>query len=532
MDQRSHRSLRFRFLAALGGVLFLALISLIVLSKWVIFPALHKEERTLVTKELSQIERGLQLNQENLLVQTRDWAIWDDTYEFIQGNYPGYTDTNFSQQMFEEMPFQLMAFFNADGGVHFLAGINPTTGRYTTCYTAERECQWMKGIIRTMQSSIKQDPQQGKSDLYAGPTPTIVASNPILRTDASGPPQGWLFQVRAMDADWLAKMEDYTGLPISVSVVSDYQENSIDISITGNTILAQRYLPTFTSNEQLALSTQLSRTSYLASLETFRYVLLWTACLMLLVICLVLVLLERMILMPLRQLTRFTQQFRVTDEESNNLLQRGDEIGILARTFQDQFKRQQCLNAELVQLSTHDALTGLPNRRLFDQRLQEVLASTQLTKQPLSVMMIDVDHFKLFNDHYGHPEGDACLQQIAQAMHNIASVHGFFIARSGGEEFSAMLPATSSSQAMEKSQALIHAIDQLQYPHRVSPVAPHVTISIGVSQLDADAMMSSRELMMAADQALYAAKAAGRHCVKMYSPSLANATFTSHTMPL
>ncbi|WP_386083637.1 diguanylate cyclase domain-containing protein [Vreelandella sp. F11] len=528
MVQHYSRSLRFRFLAALGGVLLIALMSLVVLSRWVIFPALHKEERAVVTQELRKIERALQISQQNLLAQARDWAIWDDTYEFVQGNYPGYTDTNFSQQMFEEMGYQLMAFFNAEGGVHFLAGINPATGQYHTCYSTERDCRWMSGLIRTMQASIKEDPKQGKSELYAGSPPLIVASNPIFRTDESGPSQGWLFKVRPMDNAWLALIEDYTGLETTLSVVNSSESKDIAITISGNTIFAQRYLSTYPLNEQLALGTQLNRTSYLASLETFRYVLLWTACLMLLVIVLVLLLLERIILKPLKILTRFTQQASDDLEGAHSLLLRGDEIGILARAFQKQFKRQQQLNADLIELSTHDPLTGLPNRRLFDQRLQELVNIAIASGQPLTVMMIDIDHFKLFNDHYGHPEGDVCLQRVAQAMHNVASTHGFFIARTGGEEFSAMLPATSATQAVEKSQALSHAIDQLQQPHQVSPVASYVTVSIGISQLNIEGAMTPSVLMTTADQALYAAKAAGRHCAKVYTPSLANTAFSSH----
>lgn len=531
MVQRYSRSLRFRFLAALGGVLLLALISLVVLSKWVIFPALHKEERSVVTQELKKIERTLKISQQNLLAQARDWAIWDDTYEFVQGRYPGYIDTNFSQQMFEEMRYQVMAFFNAEGEVHFLAGINPATGQYHTCYSAERQCRWMAGLIRTMQASIKEDPKQAKSDLYAGSPPLIVASNPIFRTDESGPPQGWLFKVRPMDDAWLALIEDYTGLPTTLSMADSNENNDIAITIRGNTIQALRYLPTYPLNEQLALGTQLNRTSYLASLETFRYVLLWTAGLMLLVIGLVLLLLERIILKPLKILTRFTQQTSDDLQGAQNLLQRSDEIGILARAFQKQFKRQQQLNAELIELSTHDPLTGLPNRRLFDQRLEEVVSMALTTGQPLSVMMIDIDHFKLFNDHYGHPEGDACLQRVAQAMHEVATAHGFFIARTGGEEFSAMLPATSAAQAMEKSQALSHAIDQLKHPHQTSPVASYVTVSIGISLLDIEGAMTPSGLMTAADQALYAAKAAGRHCAKVYTSLVANASISSHNTP-
>ena len=531
MVYRFSRSLRFRFLAALGGVLLLALISLLALNKWVIFPALHEEERALVNQELDRVERSLQLGQQQLLAQARDWGHWDDTYEFVQGNYPGYTDTNFSKQMFEEMRYQLMAFFNANGDVYFLAGINPATNQYQTCRTSQRECRWMAPLIRTMQLSIAEDSQQGKSILYSGQPPLMVASTPILRTNQSGPAQGWLFKVRPIGEQWLTLMEDFTGLPITLSMVDGGANNTDLTTIIGNTIQAQRYLPSYPLNEQIALGTQLDRTSYLASLATFRYVIIWTACLMLLVIGLVLLLLEKIILKPLRSLTRFTQQVGSDADVASNILKRGDEIGMLARAFQLQFKRQQQLNDELIELSTHDPLTGLPNRRLFDQRLYKEVDHTLTHNHPLSVMMIDIDHFKLFNDHYGHPEGDVCLQWVAQAMSDVAEDQGFFIARTGGEEFSAILSNTDLDQATLKSQALSDAIKGLAIPHHISPVVQYVSVSIGISQLGTEGIMTPSGLMTAADQALYAAKAAGRDCTRAYTPALANATFSSYSTP-
>lgn len=531
MAQRFARSFRFRFLAALGGVLLLALISLLALSKWVIFPALHEEERASVDQELDRVERSLQLSQQQLLAQARDWGNWDDTYEFVQGDYPGYTDTNFSQQMFEEMRYQLMAFFNTNGDVYFLAGINPATNQYQTCRTSERECRWTTPLIHAMQASIAEDPQQGKSVLYSGTPPLMVASTPILRTDQSGTPQGWLFKVRPIGEQWLTLMEEFTGLPITLSMVNGDANHTDVTTIIGNTIQAQRYLPSYPINEQIALGTQLERTHYLTSLATFRYVLIWTACLMLLVIGLVLLLLEKIVLKPLRNLTQFTQHVSGNADLSNNMLTRSDEIGMLARAFQLQFKRQQQLNAELIELSTHDPLTGLPNRRLFDQQLNKEVDQTSIHHHPLSVMMIDIDHFKLFNDHYGHPEGDVCLQWVAQAMSDVAKDQGFFIARTGGEEFSAILSNTDLDQAILKSQVLGDAIKGLAIPHQVSPVTHSVSVSIGISQLGIEGVITPSGLMTAADQALYAAKAAGRDCARAYTPELANTTISSYSTP-
>lgn len=527
MAQRFTKSLRFRFLTALGGVLLLALIALVVLSKWFIFPALHNEERIIIDQEMDRLERSLQLSQQELLAQARDWAIWDDSYEFVQGNYSEYAEVNFSQQMFEEMRYQLMAFFDADGEVYFIAGVNPSSGHYQACSSLQEGCRWMTPLISAMQASIQEDPQQSHCILYAGTPPLMVASNPILRTDESGPPVGWLFKVRPMDTAWLELIEGYTGLPAAVSMLENKVGEEDAITITGNTILAERYLTAFPGNSKIVLGTQLNRTSYLSSLKTFRYVLIWTASLMLLVIALVLFLLDRMILKPLRALTKFSQRPHSETCDADNLTQRGDEIGLLARAFQNQFQRQQELNAELLELSTHDALTGLPNRRLFDQRLEEAINHALINNQSLSVMMLDIDHFKLFNDYYGHAEGDVCLQQAAQSMQNVAKASSFFIARTGGEEFSAIFPEASSLQAVQKCMSLSDAIDQLEIPHQLSPVASHLTVSIGISQLTHDELTTPGILMKTADQALYEAKAAGRHCAKVYTPSSADVSFSS-----
>ena len=146
---------------------------------------------------------------------------------------------------------------------------------------------------------------------------------------------------------------------------------------------------------------------------------------MLLVIGMVLLLLERMVLKPLRQLTEFTQPAGQHDH-AKSLTQRRDEIGILARAFLEQLTRQQQLNAELLELSTHDPLTELPNRRLFDQCLASVITEASASNTPLAVMMLDIDHFKLYNDCNGHQQGDECLQQVATALQEVANQHDFF----------------------------------------------------------------------------------------------------------
>ncbi|MCO7228099.1 diguanylate cyclase [Halomonas sp. CnH100-B] len=528
MGQRLSVSLRFRFFAVLGGLLIVAMIALAVISKWLIFPALQAEERTAVQRELDRATRSLMLNQENLLAQARDWSHWDDTYRFIEGTNPRYRDVNFSQQMFEDMNYHLMAFFTLQGDVHFLAGLEPTTGRYQTCTAAVDRCAWMAPWVETMQSAMAEhvDP----TALYIEQWPAIVAASQILHTDESGPPNGWLFKVRAMDDAWLERMVDYTGLPLSLDVTPYDADQPTELTFSGDQVRASQQFPAFGTNEAVSLGIELNRVQYLASLTTFRYILAWTAGLMLLVIGMVLLLLERMVLKPLRQLTALTQP-SCPSPDSDHLTLRRDEIGLLARAYLEQLTCQQQLNAELLRMSTHDSLTELPNRRLFDQRLIDGVSHANEHNVPLAVMMLDIDHFKLYNDDYGHQQGDECLKKVATALQNEAIRHDVLIARTGGEEFSALLPGATPQQAKAFAHALIHAVDQLRLPHGTSPVSHYVTISVGIGMLSDSETLLPSAVMATADQALYLAKAQGRHRVVLFEPPLASCPVSKQNTP-
>ncbi|AVI63369.1 sensor domain-containing diguanylate cyclase [Halomonas sp. GFAJ-1] len=531
MNPRTPRSLRFRFFAALSGLLIGAITALAAISIWLIFPALQEEERATIKRELDRVERSFQLDQQQLHAQVRDWAHWDDTYQFVQGNYPRYADVNFSQEMFENMRYQLMAFFTRNGDVHFLAGINPATGSYQTCHTPADICSWMAPWVNSMQAAIKEN-RTDQTNIYPDNPLAAVASSPILLTDKSGISPGWLFKTRTLNNEWLRFLEDYTGLSINLSVSNQAAPLNDTFSFSGNTVVAERYLPISgsTAPASLAVGVELDRTSYLTSLATFRYVLLWTAGLMIAVIVIVLLLLEKIVLKPLRLLTQFTQQVGTQEINHDKLTNRNDEIGLLARTFEQQFTRQRQLNEKLSILSTHDPLTGLPNRRLFDQELQRAVEQAIAHHTPVAVMMLDIDHFKLFNDHYGHPKGDHCLATVGATLQAFAENNDVLIARTGGEEFS-VLAEMPADQAHRLANAINAEIDALNYPHNFSPVAPHLTFSIGISALEINEHFTPTALMSTADQALYEAKKAGRHQVRLYAPPLVKETISTHNTP-
>ncbi|GMU43134.1 MAG: diguanylate cyclase [Xanthomonadales bacterium] len=162
-------------------------------------------------------------------------------------------------------------------------------------------------------------------------------------------------------------------------------------------------------------------------------------------------------------------------------------------------------------MAFNDGLTGVANRRWFDERLQVEWLRCRRNKLPLSLILLDLDHFKAYNDHYGHQAGDDCLRAVAAAMKARLGRPADLLARYGGEEFVCLLPETPAEGARAKSEDLGRAVFDLGIPHAGSATAPVVTISRGVATAAPAVEGSPSELLARADERLYAAKHAGRN---------------------
>lgn len=172
-------------------------------------------------------------------------------------------------------------------------------------------------------------------------------------------------------------------------------------------------------------------------------------------------------------------------------------------------------NSALEELSTLDGLTGLANRRHFNHSLAQEWHRAQREGAPLSLLMIDVDFFKAFNDHYGHQRGDECLRQIAKILGGIVKRPGDLAARYGGEEFAIILPRTGANGAVSVAETLRRQVENLKIEHSRSPLQKRVTLSLGVATMIAERNASPNSLIECADQALYDAKREGRNQVKV-----------------
>jgi len=173
------------------------------------------------------------------------------------------------------------------------------------------------------------------------------------------------------------------------------------------------------------------------------------------------------------------------------------------------------LQRELEALSFKDSLTGVFNRRKFEATLDIEWASARRSGQPLSLIVVDVDHFKQYNDHYGHVGGDDCLKRIAQSLSLAVTRPRDLVARIGGEEFVVLLPESDANAVQRVAERCKGLVEKLQIPHDANVSGSVVTISIGAGTIQPAAMLESKTFIDAVDKLLYKAKQGGRNRIEI-----------------
>ena len=233
---------------------------------------------------------------------------------------------------------------------------------------------------------------------------------------------------------------------------------------------------------------------------------------------------ERLIIRPIRELTTMTTRIGEGDLSARSVrrglppefAQLASALNVMADQLGTRERELRASNSRLAVLASQDSVSELANRRGFDNRLAFEWARAEQDGRSLALMMIDIDHFKSFNDTYGHLQGDACLRSVSKALQGIATEIGGFAARYGGEEFCLMVPGAELARAHAVAELLRTAIEQLGIPHAGAPLGC-VTVSVGISVLEPSATAEPKSLVEAADAGLYAAKRRGRNVVVEHS---------------
>lgn len=200
----------------------------------------------------------------------------------------------------------------------------------------------------------------------------------------------------------------------------------------------------------------------------------------------------------------FTVTMLVSSAQLSRLFRESLELRVkLTHSIEE--KQQEALLARI------DTLTGIANRRLFDEALESEWKRAQRNEGCLSLLIADIDYFKRYNDRLGHPAGDLCLKRVAESMASAARRPGDLAARIGGEEFAFILPSTGWRDAAAIAERIREDVLALQIPHPASPISECITVSLGVAEIRPDGDGPPDDLIEAADTALYRAKSRGRN---------------------
>lgn len=516
--------------ALLGGADFL-------IQRFVIFPSFLELEYREAGDNLRRIVYALDREIVFLDRLCHDWAAWNDSYAYMQTQDEEFATSNLNTETLLANRFNLLVFIKPDGAILWQYGVDterrPLVFPFLTGDHLPQDHPFLN-----FPANAQQKRRSGIIDTPFGAL--LFSSQEILHSDESGPGQGFLIMGRFLDEAILTTLKEQTRIPFSllypfpaesgrcgaIDQVTSYQPDQLGflafnngqyiqscasyLDVSGKPIFGIQYLfPRDITRKGL------TSMGYAAALVIASGVI---------IVILLNLVLQHIILRPVQQLTEHAQRIEQNQDFSRRLnLDRNDEIGRLAhsldtmvQTIDQRTSELQLANEQLIILTVQDGLTGIANRRMFDSYLTKEWRRGMREQLPLSLILLDVDFFKKYNDTYGHQQGDRALIAVAETLQHHIRRPGDLAARYGGEEFAIVLPSTPIDGALEIAERIRAGVQQLSLEHQSSEVAPHLSVSAGVVTTVPPQSSNNQginALVEAADQGLYRAKQQGRNCV-------------------
>ncbi len=515
-------SIQTRFLLGLGLVLVASVIILSMAVLTYTVPRLAQWETREAQDNVRRASRALDREFEHLQIYAREWAVWDDTFRFVQSPSQEYIDANLVPAGFVAASIELLAFLRDDGQVVW-AGFK--TGEAVDLAQGAQLAE----ELRPKAQQALHGGQGATGILQTSMGLMEIAVHQIRNSLEQGPSRGFLLAGRLLNDDFMQRLRAQTELHLTIVPAAEVSALAGDTGtpltldadgeplvrfVSPSKLQLLAHLHDLVGQPSLVLGIDLSRAVFVQGRRIMTYTILGTAALFFLTLAIAGLLLRRMVFIPVAELARHAFELRNSDDYSRRLNNpRNDEIGKLAQEFDALLDRITAQAEELKRLSFEDALTGVKNRRFFDEQLRSAWALLQRTNQPLSLLILDVDDFKRYNDRYGHQQGDAALRAVAQVVTEVLRRAVDTVARYGGEEFAAILPGTSVEDARVLAGRVRAEVLALGLPHETSKVANVVTVTIGVASAGARSDMEAGELLRLADEALYTGKHSGKNIV-------------------
>jgi diguanylate cyclase (GGDEF)-like protein len=529
---------------------------------FIIFPSFLKLEKYEAMQNLKRSIAAIDREIYHLDLKCKDWTVWDDTYDFVQSHSKRFITSNLNRETFTTNGLNAIFFCDTTGHTVWGNIVDLNTGK-----EIEMRDLFPNSSGKDYPLIKPENADKPLSDIHlsgilmTGLGPMLISSRPILTSENKGPSRGYAIFGQFLTENIIENLVKQTQVNFTIITDNALIKSAIR---SASEQLDQNYSFAIDRAEEnqlhiytvyhdiqrkpaFLIRTTIPRTIVQNGFATIRFALLSVFIVGLGIMIIIILIMKRTIITPISRLTDHVLSLAETQNYSMRLkLNRSDEVGILAREFdkmvekiEDQTKNLIFMNDDLIQdiskrvelerslqqanreldnLARIDGLTEIANRRRFDECLNIEWKRTMREKQPLSLIICDVDFFKLFNDTYGHQAGDECLKAIAQLIKNSTRRPSDFSARYGGEEFAVILPNTDSKGAANIAELIRSGVQSLGILHLSSSVAHCVTLSLGISCLIPDDSLSVEDLIDIADRALYEAKNQGRNCLVLRAP--------------
>ena len=510
-------SLRLKTLLILFFSLLVVLSAFYVGMSRYVFGEFMSIEQIYFDRVGEQIKRSLKSEEKQLSSFVRDWGVWTASYNFIEDLNQNYIDENMTIDALGTIGTACIIYFDSELELryHYSSPENVALARSVARAVADNHL------------SIERLDLEKNSSFYLWveniESPFLVAMHPVLKSDQNQPANGYVLMGVPVDDAFTKRLAQNSGFSFSLrtkdleSCNGNFNNDKIDLALSflnEETVLMTLKVSDIQKKCSFKLTTEVCREMNVQLQHVFNLILVMMIAIVLLVMLVVVILVNRLVLTPiLHHISQFNQICISGDLSHRLTVQGSGELMLLSETANRMIDKIQGLNHEIKQIAETDSLTGLWNRRRFDDQFRCEWLRAQRNRNNLSLLMIDIDHFKSINDTYGHQVGDVCLQKIAKAIADTLLRAADFSARYGGEEFVVILPDIDPPGAMIVAERIRNAVLDLHLENTTNPAGLNsVTVSIGISTIVPTAAECHENMLKVADQAMYRAKQSGRNC--------------------
>ncbi len=506
-------NLRQRTLLHTGAVVFVMIILMYAVLSYRIQVSYQAMENAGVEGNCAAAKNAFADVLESVSGQARDWAFWDDAYGYAAKPDPEFIKKNITPSTFDDLKIDLIGIFSLDG--RLLYGQDASADSGGAGALPEEFLSQVGGGGLFLRSADETEPRTGL--ICLADRPLLFAAAPILRSDETGPARGTVIFARSLDTGLIRRIETMTGLRLSVHPVGG-TDAPADIREVREALLAERpsviraagpdvisiswLMKDCTGRPALIFRADAPRPVYIQSRTARRYLLIALLVLGVVFLGMNLIFLDILILRRVGRIGRLFERVRTSGDTSARLRLDGrDELAEMGASFDRLLETMEEFRRRDRELSITDPLTTAYNRRHFNDKLAEEFERAKRYGRALSLVILDVDYFKEYNDTRGHQEGDLHLKRTAELLRAMTRKQDI-ATRFGGDEFALLLPETSKEAARGLAERI-----------RARAAAAGPTLSLGVATYPDDAA-DSETLITKADGALYKAKGAGRDRVE------------------